>query len=69
MIAKLELDTHNTFTFDVESKSEAYTNAVEICEEFKSGGVLLIDEQEYMEFDFSDRLTCTFIYNFYNKYK
>ena len=51
MIAKLELDIHVTSTFEAENKCEAYSRALEICRDFDSGGVLVIDGKDYGEID------------------
>ena len=56
MLAKLKLDIHVTSTFDVDNVNEAYNRSIEICRDFESGGVLIIDGKEYGEFDFGDVL-------------
>ncbi len=54
MIAKLELDIHVTSTFDVDNVNEAYNRSIEICRDFESGGVLMLDGKDFGEFDFGD---------------
>ncbi len=51
MIAKLELDNHVTSTFDVDNVNEAIARSTEICRDFDSGGVLMIDGKDYGSFD------------------
>ncbi len=63
MIAKLELDNHVVSTFDVDNVQEAYDRSVEICRDFESGGLLVLDGKGYGEFDFGDGLFCLFFFN------
>ncbi len=51
MKIKLELDNHVTSTFEAENKREAYNKAIDICRNFDSGGVLMIDGKDYGEID------------------
>ena len=51
MIAKLELDNHVMSTFDVDNVNEAISRSIEICRDFDSGGVLMIDGKDYGSFD------------------
>ena len=51
MIAKLELDIHVTSTFDIDNVNEAIDRSIEICRDFDSGGVLMVDGKDYGSFD------------------
>ncbi len=53
MIAKLELDNHVVSTFDVDNVQEAYDRSVEICRDFESGGLLVLDGKGYGEETYS----------------
>ena len=52
MLVKLELDNHDTLTFDAATEREAIDYASDICKEFESGGVMIIDGQDIGEFIF-----------------